>query len=114
MLHRYPQNQARFDREDIPGGYGGFYTFCALTDQDRMSNSDLLMIPEKMRTSYQGSIHAKKDGKDHLNMKEADLLREYYSHLLKQTGGNQKEAARRAGIGYGNFRKRLQKYKIVQ
>lgn len=87
--------------------YAGFRHFCNLTDQHHRENSNLIIPKKKLLSESEKQT-------DIYSMKEDDLLREYYGHLLRQSGGNQKEAARRAGIGYGNFRKRLQKYNIVQ
>lgn len=88
--------------------YLGFRHFCAQTDQHNIrENRNLLFPTEEKQSQEEKKV-------DVYAMKENDLLRDYYSNLLEMTRGNQKEAARRAGIGYGNFRKRLQKYNIVQ
>jgi len=86
--------------------YEGLKFYCKVTGYDIKANENLIV----KKKAPEGS--EKKP--DIYSMKEEDLLRNYYSNLLEITGGNQKEAARRAGIGYGNFRKRLKKYNIVQ
>jgi DNA-binding NtrC family response regulator len=46
------------------------------------------------------------------NLKEKDLLRHYYRKILERSGGNVKQAARRAGLMPSTFRSRMEKLRV--
>jgi len=46
-------------------------------------------------------------------MTRQELLKTYYSRLLKTEGGNRTTAAKRAGLKYTTFHSQLKKYDIV-
>ncbi len=48
------------------------------------------------------------------SMKITDLIREYYSRLLKKAGGNIAEAARMAGMRDPTFRSSLKRYGVIK
>ncbi len=56
---------------------------------------------------------AKEPQANPLDMKEEDLLRSYYKHLLQKTGGNKKLAAVLADMKYKTFCSRLKKIKMI-
>jgi hypothetical protein len=56
---------------------------------------------------------AKEPQENPLDMKEEDLLKTYYKHLLQKTGGNKKVAAVLADMKYKTFCSRLKKIKMI-
>jgi len=117
--------------------YRGFQAFCTLFQQDEKEDKNLMDIthttflpPSMPITYFFKSDHEnielfesidtyikreklqKNEQSELYSMNKNELMKLYYQGVLERSGGNQTEAAKRAGIKYTTFRDQLKKYGI--